>query len=77
MNSLRPKTYNGIVLKMFIDGKLTTKTFRNVPSDTIKAANKIISSEYKGKRKGTFWVGYDWMNKPIWLRGVLYGVLYV
>lgn len=77
MNRMREKTYNGIVLKFFVDGKLITKTFRNVPHDTIKAANKVISSDYQGKRKGTYWVGYDWMNKPIWIRGVLSGVLSV
>lgn len=71
------ETYNGIVLKMFIDGKLTTKTFRNIPQDTIKTANKIIDSEYTGKRKGTYWVGYDWMDRPIWVRGVLVGTLFI
>lgn len=71
------RTYNGIVLKMFIDGRLTTKTFKNVPSDTIKSANKIIDSEYTGKRKGMYWVGYDYMKRPIWVRGVLSGVLSV
>ena len=74
MTTFRSRTYNGIWLKLFIDGKLTTKMFRNVPRDTMKAASKVIDSEYKGKRKGTYWVGYDWQDKPIWVRGVLVGI---
>ena len=69
------RIYNGIVLKLFIDGKLTTKPFTNIPADTIKTANKMIAAGYKGKRKGTFFVGYDWLKRPIWVRGVLSGVL--
>lgn len=74
MHTFRNRTYNGILLKLFIDGKLTTKMFRNVPHDTLKSANKMIDHTYTGKRKGMFWVGYDWQNKPIWVRGVLVGI---
>lgn len=71
------KTRNGIVLKTFVEGKLKTVTFRNVPSDTMNKANNMIDSEYNLKRKGSFLVGYDWQNKPVWVRGVLCGVLSV
>ncbi len=74
MNAFRSRTYNGILLKLFIDGKLTTKMFRNIPRDTMKRANQIIDDNHTGKRKGTYWVGYDWQNNPIWVNGVLVGI---
>lgn len=68
------KKHNGIVIKLFQDGKLTTKTVFNVPAPSIEACNRVISTPNE-KRKGAYLLGYDWQNKPIWQRCVLVGVL--